>query len=100
MSHEIRTPLTAILGFSSMLTNRDDIPEDARVHVGRISRAGQSLLSIVNDESERPLQTFQSIVPTSLFNCKDTISQISTTFECIDKCFVGHFILSQQQNSL
>ena len=49
MSHEIRTPLTAILGFSSMLTNRDDIPEDARVHVGRISRAGQSLLSIVND---------------------------------------------------
>lgn len=49
MSHEIRTPLTAILGFSTLLTGRDDIPEDARVHIGRIARAGQSLLSIVND---------------------------------------------------
>lgn len=49
MSHEIRTPLTAILGFSSLLTNRDDIPQDARVHIGRIARASQSLLSIVND---------------------------------------------------
>lgn len=49
MSHEIRTPLTAILGFSSLLTNRDDVSEDARVHIGRISRAGQSLLSVVND---------------------------------------------------
>lgn len=49
MSHEIRTPLTAILGFSSLLTNRDDVPEDAQVHIGRIARASQSLLSIVND---------------------------------------------------
>ena len=49
MSHEIRTPLTAILGFSSLLTNREDVPEDAQVHIGRISRAGESLLSIVND---------------------------------------------------
>lgn len=49
MSHEIRTPLTAILGFSSLLTGRDDIPEDARLHIGRIGRASQSLLSIVND---------------------------------------------------
>ena len=49
MSHEIRTPLTAILGFSTLLTDRGDIPEDAQLHVGRIARAGQSLLSIVND---------------------------------------------------
>ena len=49
MSHEIRTPLTAILGFSSLLTERDDIPHDAQVHIGRIARASRSLLSIVND---------------------------------------------------
>ena len=49
MSHEIRTPLTAILGFSTLLTDRDDIPEDARSHLGRIAGAGRSLLSIVND---------------------------------------------------
>ena len=49
MSHEIRTPLTAILGFSSLLTERNDIPDDAQLHIGRIARASQSLLSIVND---------------------------------------------------
>ena len=49
MSHEIRTPLTAILGFSSLLTDRDDISDDARVHIGRVAKAGDALLGIVND---------------------------------------------------
>lgn len=49
MSHEIRTPLTAILGFSSLLNARRDIPEDAQSQIGRIMRAGEALLSLVND---------------------------------------------------
>ena len=49
MSHEIRTPLTAILGFTSLLAARDDLPGPARRQVGRIASAGQALLAIVND---------------------------------------------------
>lgn len=49
MSHEIRTPLTAILGFTSLLTNREDVPDDAQVHIGRVAKAGDALLGIVND---------------------------------------------------
>ncbi|HUO12352.1 MAG TPA: PAS domain S-box protein, partial [Caulobacteraceae bacterium] len=49
MSHEIRTPLTAILGFAGLLSSRDDLSDDARRHVERISGAGQALLAIVND---------------------------------------------------
>lgn len=49
MSHEIRTPLTAILGFSSLLNERSDLPESAVGHLDRIRTASQTLLAIVND---------------------------------------------------
>jgi PAS domain S-box-containing protein len=49
MSHEIRTPLTSIMGFSSLLKEVTDLPENAHHYVQRISTAGQSLLSLVND---------------------------------------------------
>lgn len=49
VSHEIRTPLTAVLGFTSLLTVNSSLDETARQQVGRISAAGQALLTLVND---------------------------------------------------
>jgi PAS domain S-box-containing protein len=49
MSHEIRTPLTAILGFTSLLSGRNDLADEARYQLGRINGAGHALLAIVND---------------------------------------------------
>ena len=49
MSHEIRTPLTAIIGYSGLLADHGDLPEEARSFVGRIVTGGQTLLSVVND---------------------------------------------------
>jgi PAS domain S-box-containing protein len=49
MSHEIRTPLTSIMGFSGLLKEVGELPENARLYVERISTAGQSLLAVVND---------------------------------------------------
>ena len=49
MSHEIRTPLTSILGFTKLLSDRPELSDVARSHVGRISVAGRALLAIVND---------------------------------------------------
>ena len=49
MSHEIRTPLTSILGFSSLLAGRPDLPETAQMMVSRVKGASTNLLSIVND---------------------------------------------------
>lgn len=49
MSHEIRTPLTAVLGFTSLLSDLPELPETARGYVERISGAGKGLLAIVND---------------------------------------------------
>ncbi|MDP3747187.1 MAG: PAS domain S-box protein [Phenylobacterium sp.] len=49
MSHEIRTPLTAVIGFTGLLAERQDLDDDARTQVQRVVSASRALLSIVND---------------------------------------------------
>ncbi len=49
MSHEIRTPLTAILGYTSLLSERPELQLVARTYVSRLGGAGQALLALVND---------------------------------------------------
>lgn len=54
MSHEIRTPLTAILGYADLLrestgTGTGEIEAERRSHIETIVRAGEHLLTIIND---------------------------------------------------
>jgi two-component system, sensor histidine kinase len=49
MSHEIRTPLNGILGFTSLMLERSDLPDDVRRRLLLVRTAGQSLLTVVND---------------------------------------------------
>jgi PAS domain S-box-containing protein len=49
MSHEIRTPLTAVLGFASLLSERQDLDPTAQGQIGRIAGASRALLAVVND---------------------------------------------------
>ena len=49
MSHELRTPLTAILGFSRLLSQRSDLPSQARLYSERCVSAGELVLNIIND---------------------------------------------------
>jgi PAS domain S-box-containing protein len=48
MSHELRTPLNAILGFTQLLELDSPSPSQAE-SVSHISRAGQHLLSLINE---------------------------------------------------
>jgi signal transduction histidine kinase len=52
MSHELRTPLNAILGFAQILIRDERIPEDERKNIATINRAGDHLLSLINDVLE------------------------------------------------
>jgi len=48
MSHELRTPLNAILGFAQLL-ELDMLPVEQQASVDQIQRAGQHLLSLINE---------------------------------------------------
>lgn len=48
MSHEIRTPLNAVLGMAQVLS-KSALSDKQREQVGIISKAGRSLLDILND---------------------------------------------------
>lgn len=49
ISHELRTPLTAILGFSGILSHSQKLEESVRADIGKINKAGQHLLSLIDD---------------------------------------------------
>ncbi len=48
LSHELRTPLTAILGFSEILLDRNQLSPKQEECVGRIRDNGERLLSLLN----------------------------------------------------
>lgn len=49
MSHEIRTPMNAIVGFASLLKERDLTPEEKDEYVDVINKNCDSLLVLIND---------------------------------------------------
>jgi PAS domain S-box-containing protein len=49
MSHELRTPLNAILGFAQIMTRDTSLAAEHRRELATIERAGQHLLSLIND---------------------------------------------------
>ena len=49
MSHELRTPLNAILGFGQLLEYDSTLPEDQAENVQEILKAGNHLLTLINE---------------------------------------------------
>jgi signal transduction histidine kinase len=49
VSHELRTPLASVLGFTSILLDRDVSPEEQRRYLGIINSQSRRLSSLLND---------------------------------------------------
>lgn len=52
MSHDIRTPMNAIIGYTSILMDEKDLPENVRGHIEKIDLSGKHLLTLINDVLE------------------------------------------------
>jgi len=48
VAHEINNPLTGVIGFSQLLSQREDIPEDIKQHLEIITEGSQRVASIVS----------------------------------------------------
>ena len=49
MTHEVRTPLNAILGFSEVMSQEDDLTKLQRQNLEIINSSGEHLLGVIND---------------------------------------------------
>ena len=49
ISHEIRTPMNAIMGFSSMLAEKDNDSQTTSSYINIINQSSNQLLSVIND---------------------------------------------------
>ena len=75
MSHELRTPLNAVLGFAQIL-GLDDLSEEQSASVGQIERAGQHLLSIINEVLDiARIEAGQITVATELVRVGDLLDE-------------------------
>ncbi len=49
MSHELRTPMNAVLGFSELLQDDENLTVDQREDIRIINKSGNHLLNLIND---------------------------------------------------
>ncbi|MCP4132921.1 MAG: histidine kinase, partial [bacterium] len=90
MSHEIRTPLNAVLGFSEILSlKEEDIKKKS--YLRSIQSSGKSLLSLINDvldlskiEAGKLELQYSAVSIESLFNEISTIFKLRITGKGID----------------
>ena len=76
MSHEIRTPLTAIIGFSEVVKEQNDIPTPTRLYLDRIYENSKYLLQLISNVIELSrLEAKQIIVE----NCKSNVANEVTS---------------------
>lgn len=81
MSHELRTPLNSVIGFSQILTRRDDIPQDAIEDIQRISRSGEHLLSLINDVLDiAKIEAGKIVLNKSAANIKQMLDDVYQLF--------------------
>lgn len=81
MSHEIRTPLNAILGFSGLLLNDNNLSEEQKRKVETINHTGEHLLKMINEILEiSKIEAGKASVNLGEFNIYRLIEDLKNIF--------------------
>ena len=82
MSHEIRTPMNAIIGLSESILQSGYVPSEIYDDVKNISRAGDTLLEIVNNILDiTKIEEGKTEVKNEPYNLADTIAELKNITE-------------------
>lgn len=77
MSHELRTPLNAILGFAKLMDRDSTMRDESRHKLATINRAGEHLLSLINDVLEiSRIEAGRVIIQHQPFDLLDLLTSI------------------------
>ncbi|MBD2204640.1 PAS domain S-box protein [Calothrix sp. FACHB-1219] len=77
MSHELRTPLNAILGFTQIMSRENSLSHEHQQHLAIINRAGEHLLSLINDILEMSkIEAGRSTLNISSFNLINLLNSL------------------------
>jgi signal transduction histidine kinase len=86
MSHEIRTPMNAIIGFSSLLDDQENKPEEQAEYIKLIHSNSESLLMLINDIIDLSLiEANQLAVRTGPFRLNELVDQIVSYYKMRNK---------------
>ncbi|MEG2076285.1 MAG: ATP-binding protein, partial [Victivallaceae bacterium] len=82
MSHEIRTPLNAVIGFSELLHNNNELSEPERLeYLKSINLGGRALLLLINDILDlSKLEAGKMVLNTEKCNLNNLISELRSIF--------------------
>ncbi|MDY6804868.1 MAG: GAF domain-containing protein [Cyanobacteriota bacterium] len=82
MSHELRTPLNAILGFAQVIERDSDLSHEHREQIRIINRAGEHLLSLINDILEMSkIEAGRTTINENSFDLYDLLDTIEEMFK-------------------
>ena len=81
MSHELRTPLNAILGFAQVMDRDSNLSHQQREQIRIINRAGEHLLSLINDILEMSkIEAGRTTLNENTFDLYDLLNTMEEMF--------------------
>ncbi len=81
MSHEIRTPMNAVLGYTQLIENDPELPDDYRRPLKAIHSAGNHLISLIDDILDlSKIEAGAMQLDTRDFDLRDLTEEISEMF--------------------
>ncbi|MGZ0709433.1 response regulator [Coraliomargarita sp. W4R53] len=102
MSHELRTPLNPILGFTDLLLDTADLPEDKRGWLKIIKSRSKDLLQLIEDILDvSRIEAGRLTIETQPSLLQDILDDISSIFErpCADKGLSLKFEITPELNA-